>query len=174
MNIICISSSLANALRKTGHTVLARSPDPGLHALGNLLDAHNFKPEPDLIFQDENLMPRVLFTDLPSFSCFKIFRSMDRQLNMFWHRHYGRLFDSENGNTDLCARLLREMLHSDIGAGDLDVDGVCYFAALAEDWRTVLRVALACFATFALPDGERALAEAWNRACITGREQTLI
>jgi hypothetical protein len=91
MNIVCISSNMAAPLRESGHTVLALYPEPGLHSLRELLAAHAF--EPDAVFQAESLGPRVLFTDLPALPCPKLFWSVDSHLNLFWHRHYGRLFD---------------------------------------------------------------------------------
>jgi hypothetical protein len=91
MNIACVSSGMASPLQEAGHTVLALHPEPGLHSLRELLATHSFVP--DLIFQAESLGPRVIFTDLPSLSCPKLFWSVDSHLNMFWHRYYGRLFD---------------------------------------------------------------------------------
>ena len=91
MNIVCVSSGMAHPLREAGHSVLALHPEPGLHSLRELLEAHACVP--DLIFQAETLGPRVLFTDLPALPCPKLFWSVDSHLNMFWHRHYGRLFD---------------------------------------------------------------------------------
>ncbi|MCL2122498.1 MAG: glycosyltransferase [Desulfovibrionaceae bacterium] len=78
-------------MREAGHTVLAVHPPPGLHSLQELLAKHTFIP--DMIFQAETLGPRVIFTDLPALPCPKLFWSVDSHLNMFWHRHYGRLFD---------------------------------------------------------------------------------
>lgn len=92
MNIVCISSFPSAALRKCGHNVLDLHPAPGLHSLQALLAPHDFIP--DAVFQDENLGSRILLTDLPTFSCVKIFRSLDSHLNMFWHYLYGRLFDT--------------------------------------------------------------------------------
>ncbi|MDR0466366.1 MAG: glycosyltransferase, partial [Deltaproteobacteria bacterium] len=78
-------------IRERGHKVLTLHPEPGLHSLQELLARHAFVP--DLIFQAESLGPRVIFTDLPALPCPKLFWSVDSHLNMFWHRHYGRLFD---------------------------------------------------------------------------------
>ena len=91
MNIVCISSGIAPPIRDAGHAVLDLHPEPGLHSLQKLLAAHAFIP--DLIFQAESLGPRVIFTDLPTLPCPKLFWSVDSHLNMFWHRYYGRLFD---------------------------------------------------------------------------------
>ena len=91
MNIVCISSNMAGPMREDGHSVLDLHPAPGLHSLQALLAKHAFTP--DTIFQAETLGPRVLFTDLAALSCPKLFWSVDSHLNMFWHRHYGRLFD---------------------------------------------------------------------------------
>ena len=91
MNIVCVSSDMAPSMREAGHAVLALHPEPGLHSLQKLLATHAFVP--DLIFQAESLGPRVIFTDLPALPCSKLFWSVDSHLNMFWHRHYGRLFD---------------------------------------------------------------------------------
>ena len=78
-------------MRENGHAVLALHPEPGLHSLQELLAQYSFVP--DLIFQTENLGPRLIFTDLHALPCPKLFWSVDSHLNMFWHRHYGRLFD---------------------------------------------------------------------------------
>ena len=91
MNIVCISSNMAEPLRESGHTVLALHPEPGLHSLQELLATRAFVP--DAVFQAESLGPRVIFTDLPALPCPKLFWSVDSHLNMFWHCHYGRLFD---------------------------------------------------------------------------------
>ena len=91
MNIVCVSSNMSAPLREAGHTVLALHPIPGLHSMQTLLAQHSFVPE--LIFQSESLGPRVIFIDLPTLPCPKLFWSVDSHLNMFWHRHYGRLFD---------------------------------------------------------------------------------
>ncbi len=92
MNIVCISGELAGPLRAAGHNIPDLRPASGAHSLASLLPGKNFKPE--LVFQDESLGPRLLLTDLPDFDCPKIFRSLDSHLNLFWHRHYGRLFDT--------------------------------------------------------------------------------
>ena len=91
MNIVCVSSNMSAPMRENGHSVLALHPEPGLHALRELLATHSFVP--DVIFQAESLGPRVIFTDLPALPCPKLFWSVDSHLNLFWHRHYGRLFD---------------------------------------------------------------------------------
>lgn len=49
--------------------------------------------KPDLIIQQENLGPRTLLLGLSSFSCPKIFWSIDTHLNFFWHKIYGKNFD---------------------------------------------------------------------------------
>jgi len=91
MNIVCISSAMSAPMREAGHNVLALHPEPGLHSLQEQLEKHAFVP--DVIFQAESLGPRVIFSDLPDLPCPKLFWSVDSHLNMFWHRHYGRLFD---------------------------------------------------------------------------------
>ena len=91
MNIVCVSSNMSLPMREAGHNVLLLHPEPGLHSLQALLEKHAFVP--DMIFQAESLGPRVIFTDLPALPCPKFFWSIDSHLGMFWHRHYGRLFD---------------------------------------------------------------------------------
>lgn len=76
-----------------GHEVLQLDV-PELTPVFDLKEAlaqRNFKP--DLIFQAESLGKRVFLTGLNSFSCPKIFWSVDTHLNLFWHVYYMRLFD---------------------------------------------------------------------------------
>lgn len=91
MNILCIGSGFGPLLTSAGHTV--RTPDVGhgILDLPNWLATHDFTP--DLIFQEEWLGPRLLVCGLEAIPCPKVFWAIDSHLNMYWHRHYGRLFD---------------------------------------------------------------------------------
>ncbi len=91
MNILCLDSPLAGALKALGHTVLDLSPEPGLVSLDWLLGKHGFAP--DLLIQHERLGNRALISDLAAAPCPTVFISVDAHLNLFWQRHYARLFD---------------------------------------------------------------------------------
>lgn len=89
MRIACIHASLAPAFTALGHQCLRLNPPAGLIALTPLLADFT----PDLIVQQETLGPRTLIADLPTFSCPKVFWSIDTHLNSFWQLAYARLFD---------------------------------------------------------------------------------
>lgn len=92
MRICTISKSLPTALEHLGHEVLNLHPrNEQVFDLAEALDEHKFSPE--LIIQEENLGPRLLVKGLDTFSCPKVFWSLDTHLNLFWHAHYIRLFD---------------------------------------------------------------------------------
>ncbi len=48
---------------------------------------------PDLLIQREFLGPRRLLSGLDAMECPTLFWSLDTHLNLFWQRHYARLFD---------------------------------------------------------------------------------
>ena len=91
MNIVLVNSIFAPALQQQGHTVLSLRCLSGVHKLAPMVTEKGFVP--DLILQQEALGERVFFSDLPHFRCIKAFWSIDTHLNMFWHKHYARLFD---------------------------------------------------------------------------------
>jgi len=90
--VCLIDCRLAPVFRDMGLEVLAPKLEPGVVDLPYLLDKAGF--EPDLVFQQERLGPRVLLQGLPEISCPKIFWSIDTHLNTYWHGIYGRLFDA--------------------------------------------------------------------------------
>lgn len=91
MRICALAPQLASALAEMGHEVAAFWPSEPLFDLHGTLAARGFEPE--LIIQQESLGQRVLLTGLERFSCPKVFWSLDTHLNLFWQRHYVRLFD---------------------------------------------------------------------------------
>lgn len=90
---ICLVSGYAlhKPLEALGHEVLVLQPKPGIVNIAAELSRHAFTP--DLLVQTETLGQRVVLTGLPALRCRKLFWSVDTHLNMFWHRHYVRLFD---------------------------------------------------------------------------------
>ena len=92
MKICSISPVLGREWQAKGHETVVLWPTGGSTLdLKQELGKRNFIP--DLIFQEEFLGPRVLLQGLESFACPKIFWSVDTHLNLFWQKHYGRLFD---------------------------------------------------------------------------------
>ncbi|MBI5520102.1 MAG: glycosyltransferase family 1 protein [Desulfovibrio sp.] len=91
MRICALAPQLASALADMGHEVAAFWPSEPLFDLHGALAARGFEPE--LIIQQESLGQRVLLTGMERFSCPKVFWSLDTHLNLFWQRHYFRLFD---------------------------------------------------------------------------------
>lgn len=91
MRIVSVNCSLDESLRQCGHEVFSVSLERGLHALRAVAGLDAFAP--DCIVQQEHLGYVVVLSDLPSFSCVKAFWSLDTHINLYWHRHYGRLFD---------------------------------------------------------------------------------
>jgi hypothetical protein len=91
MKICAISPLMGPAFEQLGHEVVNFWPRETLFDLKAALAERSFVP--DLIFQQENLGPRVILSGLPRFSCPKIFWSLDTHLNLFWQRFYFRLFD---------------------------------------------------------------------------------
>jgi hypothetical protein len=49
--------------------------------------------DPDVIIQQESLGKRVLLRGLHELDCIKVFWSIDTHMNLYWHGHYGDLFD---------------------------------------------------------------------------------
>ncbi|EGJ49854.1 glycosyltransferase [Desulfocurvibacter africanus] len=90
---ICLVSpyALQKPLEALGHEVLALHPKPGILDIAAELARKRFAP--DLLVQVETLGPRVVLTGLPALRCPRLFWSVDTHLNLFWHRHYIRLFD---------------------------------------------------------------------------------
>ncbi len=90
---ICLVSpyALQKPLEALGHEVLALHPKPGILDITAELARQAFAP--DLLVQVETLGPRVILDGLPALRCTKVFWSVDTHLNLFWHRHYIRLFD---------------------------------------------------------------------------------
>lgn len=91
LRIAVVNSALAQGFKELGCEVLHLALKPGVHSLREILAEKNFTP--DVFFQQENLGPRILFSDLGSLQCAKIFWSIDTHLNSYWHSCYGRLFD---------------------------------------------------------------------------------
>ncbi|MDL2285157.1 glycosyltransferase [Desulfovibrio sp. OttesenSCG-928-F07] len=91
MNIFCVDSPYANALRNLGHNVLAPKFEEGILYIPSVLEAHDFKP--DLFIQHERLSARLILGGLHKIPCPTVFVSIDAHLNMFWHKFYGKLFD---------------------------------------------------------------------------------
>jgi hypothetical protein len=91
LRIAVVSSALAQGFQELGCEVLQLKLGPGVHSLQEILAEKKFTP--DVFFQQESLGPRILFRDLPSVPCTKIFWSLDTHLNSYWHARYGRLFD---------------------------------------------------------------------------------
>lgn len=91
MRICSVQGSLDNAFRELGHEVLSLRPGPGFFALDTALAEQGFAP--DLVVQQESLGPRTLLQGLGTFSCPRVFWSIDTHLNSFWQLPYGRLFD---------------------------------------------------------------------------------
>ena len=93
MNIFALSSGIAQTFEALGHTVLSFPSHHGatVFELDVALRERGFVP--DLIFQEESLLDRVVLKGLDTFDCPKIFWSVDSHLNLFWHLNYARLFD---------------------------------------------------------------------------------
>lgn len=90
---ICLVSghALHKPLEALGHETLVLSHKPGVVDIAAELANQRFAP--DLLVQVETLGPRVVLANLPALRCPKIFWSIDTHLNLFWHRHYAKLFD---------------------------------------------------------------------------------
>lgn len=91
MRIVSVNCRLDETLRLCGHEVFSVSLQGGLHALRAQAGLEAFAP--DVLVQQEHLGYAVLLSDVPSFSCTKVFWSVDTHINLYWHRYYGRLFD---------------------------------------------------------------------------------
>ncbi len=92
MRVCLISSLLQSYSKYFGQNVVTLWPEHGGWLdLAQELETRNFTP--DLIFQQESLGPRLILSGLEQFDCPKIFWSIDTHLNLFWQRHYCRLFD---------------------------------------------------------------------------------
>ncbi len=92
MHVLCIDCAYAPALRQLGHTVTVISPPPGVTELAVLLE--NLPAPPDCLIQQEHLGERRILAGLETAPCPTVFIAVDVHLNMFWHRHYARLFDA--------------------------------------------------------------------------------
>jgi len=92
MNILTINLSLAGELKKMGHKLLECNPPPGA-----ILDVEALYRRtgftPDCVVQQETLGKRVLVSNTISFSCPKVFWSIDTHLNTYWQRYYAQNFD---------------------------------------------------------------------------------
>lgn len=113
MRICAVSPYIAPALAELGHEVLRLWPEEPLFDLEAELAERGFKP--DLILQQESLGQRVALRGLSRFGCPKVFWSMDTHLNLFWQRHYLRLFDGVL--TPHLSMLERQPLQPGQGAG---------------------------------------------------------
>ncbi len=91
MNIVTVSCHLSRAFDSLGHRVLEFTPRGPFFNLLKAIEETGF--EPDLVFQQEHLASRVFLQGLDQIHCPKIFWAVDAHLNLFWHRHYARLFD---------------------------------------------------------------------------------
>jgi hypothetical protein len=92
MNILTINLSLAGELKKMGHNLLEGNPPPGaILDVEALCGRTGFTP--DCVVQQETLGKRVLLSNTISFSCPKVFWSIDTHLNTYWQRYYGQNFD---------------------------------------------------------------------------------
>ena len=94
MHILLINWDLPLLPGHTCHPISIRQG--GIFSLQRLLKRQGTLPknvQPDLILQKESLGTRVIFRDLASFPCPKIFWSIDSHLNLFWQHWYAQLFD---------------------------------------------------------------------------------
>jgi hypothetical protein len=91
---ICIINdtySLANAFRALGHDVRVVVPDRNITTLSRCLDPS--LPPPDLLLQQERMGDHVMVEDVEDAPCPTLFLSIDAHQNLYWQRHYARLFD---------------------------------------------------------------------------------
>ena len=92
MMLLTFDCSFVPHLEALGHTVHnVCSKDQTLY-LPTLLDRENLQP--DLVFQQERLGPRLLIQGLEKAPCPTAFLAVDSHLNLFWHRSYSQLFDT--------------------------------------------------------------------------------
>jgi hypothetical protein len=89
---VYVSPGLSPWLDDFPAEVLALNPEPGIYDLPAALAERGVTP--DLILQDETLVPRTLLKGLESFDCPKIFWSLDPHLNHYWQAPYCALFDA--------------------------------------------------------------------------------
>lgn len=90
--LIHATGPLSQAFQDLGCEVLALSPpEAGVFDMPAELRRHGF--EPDILFQREQLGPRLLLAGLEHIPAVRIFWAIDPHLNAFWHAPYARLFD---------------------------------------------------------------------------------
>lgn len=75
-----------------GWDVVRLTPDGAEFDVAEAL-ARTGSPAPDLLLQAERLAPRILLRGLEEMTCPTLFWSLDTHLNLFWQKHYARLFD---------------------------------------------------------------------------------
>jgi hypothetical protein len=63
----------------------------GFHRLIPVLEQHGFAP--DVLVQRELLGERIFFPDIAYIDCIRAFWAVDTHLNMYWQKHYAKLFD---------------------------------------------------------------------------------
>lgn len=78
-------------LRRAGYEVRTLWTGSEILDLPSELDRLDFRP--DLVVQAERLDRRTVLTGLAETPGIKVFWSLDTHLNLFWQRHYARLFD---------------------------------------------------------------------------------
>ncbi len=91
MNIFCLDTPVATALRSMGHNVWAVCVPPGVVDIVRVLATRHFKP--DVLIQTEVLHDRTFLRNLDQLDCLKVFWAFDSHLNIHWHKYYARLFD---------------------------------------------------------------------------------
>jgi hypothetical protein len=94
MHILCLDCTLAPAFATLGHTVTSLALPAGETAYEAL--AASLPQKPDCVIQQETLVPgeRALVSGLENAGCPTLFVAVDAHLNLYWQRHYSRLFDA--------------------------------------------------------------------------------
>lgn len=90
--ILTTCTPLDAALRECGHRVIAvPMREAGIYSMQSLVETAGVVP--DIFIQVETLGKKILFNDLDTLNCLKVYWSIDTHLNYYWQRHYSVLFD---------------------------------------------------------------------------------